>query len=238
VASAESERRSAERSAKTTADRAAMARGAAAGAAAGEVRGVVRLADGTPLAGAQVSVQGTQEVAGTERDGHFVLSDVPAGRRELRVRAIGFAPATASVVVRPDTAAELEIALAASTLAFSEVVVTGAGTSSVAGCYVLVPALGGAGAPAGTAPDTLALLDEPLGDAVGWSRARLSPGDSAARWRQEADGALLVTWSGGRARLELRGAAGDAMRAGRWRPAGTRTPWREVRAQRVECGRE
>ncbi|HEX3157281.1 MAG TPA: carboxypeptidase regulatory-like domain-containing protein [Gemmatimonadaceae bacterium] len=234
VASAESVRRSAERSAKATEDRAAMAREAAAG----EVRGVVRLADGRPLAGAQVSVQGTQVAASTERDGHFVLSDVPAGRRELRVRAIGFGPTAVAVVVRPDTAAELEIALAPSTLAFSEVVVTGAATPLVEGCYVLVPALSGAGAPAGAAPDTLELLDEPLDDAADWSRARLMPGDSAARWRQEADGPLLVTWSGGRARLELRGTAGDAVRAGRWMPAGARTAWREVRAQRVECGRE
>ncbi len=61
------------------------------------VQGVVRTAGGAPLAGARVSVAGTDVSGTTTPNGAFSLSGLPAGTHSLEVRAIGFAPTRVAV---------------------------------------------------------------------------------------------------------------------------------------------
>ncbi|TDE10097.1 carboxypeptidase regulatory-like domain-containing protein [Jiangella asiatica] len=73
---------------------------ALAGSGLGAVRGVVTSdRDGTAVAGAQVSLAGTELSATTGTDGVFRIDDVPGGSYELRVAAAGHFTATAAVDV-------------------------------------------------------------------------------------------------------------------------------------------
>ena len=70
------------------------------GGPSADVRGVVRSADGTPVAGAQVAISDTTVVTTTDSAGRFAFADVRAGiGLELGVSAGGFTPARAKVVV-------------------------------------------------------------------------------------------------------------------------------------------
>ena len=54
---------------------------------------VVRSTDGTPVAGATITVTGTLDVVSTEADGRFTIS-LPAGSPSLTITAVGFADLT------------------------------------------------------------------------------------------------------------------------------------------------
>ncbi len=72
------------------------------------VQGVVRAPGGAPLAGARVSVAGTDVVGTTSPNGAFALGGLPAGTHSLEVRAIGYAPTRLAVNLartRPATVA-------------------------------------------------------------------------------------------------------------------------------------
>lgn len=59
----------------------------------GTVHGVVRdVADGRPVAGAEIALVGSERSALTDRSGRYTLSGVPRGERRLRATHIGFSP--------------------------------------------------------------------------------------------------------------------------------------------------
>lgn len=103
-------------------------RDAAAPAAqeAGRITGRVTSArTGEPVAGARVSVAGTQLSVQTAPDGRFTLPRVPAGSRDVRVERMGFAPKSVTgVAVQAGRTAELDVGLEAQTLVLEGVTVT------------------------------------------------------------------------------------------------------------------
>lgn len=72
---------------------------AALAAQNGSVAGRVVSDDGRPLAGAQVSIAGTQLGALTTRQGRYRIDNIPAGNHTVRVQSIGFAQTERAVVV-------------------------------------------------------------------------------------------------------------------------------------------
>jgi hypothetical protein len=87
-----------------------MASGADSPAARGVVAGVVRDPAGAPIAGARVVTEGAAEVR-SGSDGHFVLSDVPIGTREVDVLFVGSQPMAAGVDVLPHDTAMVDVVL-------------------------------------------------------------------------------------------------------------------------------
>ena len=68
---------------------------AAASGQTAKIEGVVRsAATGDPIAGARVTVVGTNLSAATNSDGVYTITDVPAGKQTIRAHAIGFQPIT------------------------------------------------------------------------------------------------------------------------------------------------
>ncbi|MGN9907810.1 Pvc16 family protein [Phytohabitans sp. LJ34] len=76
------------------------------------VGGTVRPADpdAAPVAGAWLRVAGTARIAVTDAGGRFVLSGLTAGDHQIEVRAVGFHPASAPIVV-PSPVAGTDIQL-------------------------------------------------------------------------------------------------------------------------------
>ena len=95
-------------------------------ATTGSVRGrVVDAAGGRGLPDAQVSIEGTRLGAISGANGDFTIPAVPTGPHNVIVRRIGYAPGTKLVAVTTDGASTGDIALTASALNLTEVVVTG-----------------------------------------------------------------------------------------------------------------
>lgn len=78
-------------------------------AAQGRIAGVVRDTSGAGIAGAEISLAGSDLRTASDEEGKFLLSGVPAGAAEIRVRRLGFTPTSASVVVRDNAMAPLSI---------------------------------------------------------------------------------------------------------------------------------
>ncbi|HEU4997141.1 MAG TPA: TonB-dependent receptor [Gemmatimonadaceae bacterium] len=74
------------------------------------VSGQIRDRAGRPISGATVSIVELKRGATTDRDGRFLLSDVPAGNYTLTARHLGFAPAAQSIRVS-SAAIELSVTL-------------------------------------------------------------------------------------------------------------------------------
>jgi TonB-dependent starch-binding outer membrane protein SusC len=92
----------------------------------GTVEGAVTVATtGEPIAGAEVTVGGTNLGTRTGLDGHFTLLNVPEGFRDIRVLAIGYKVATLKVTVSADQTTQANVALTTSVLQLDAVVVTG-----------------------------------------------------------------------------------------------------------------
>jgi hypothetical protein len=87
-----------------------MASGADSPASRGVVAGVVRDPAGAPIAGARIVTEGAAE-ARSGSDGHFVLTDVPIGTREVDVLFVGSQPMAAGVDVLPHDTATVEVVL-------------------------------------------------------------------------------------------------------------------------------
>jgi len=92
----------------------------------GTVQGRVTEAGGRPIAGAQVTVVGTNLGTTTGDDGRFTLL-VPAGQRTVRALAIGFKVGQVQVTVTPGGTTTANAELTRSVLSLDEVVVTGTG---------------------------------------------------------------------------------------------------------------
>src|SRR3954469_23486682 len=96
----------------------------------GIVRGRVVESGGQPVPDAQVMIMGTRLSALTGSAGDFTISGVPTGPRELSARRLGFQAATRSITVAQGTNEVGDIALSASAVNLSEIVVTGTGTAT------------------------------------------------------------------------------------------------------------
>jgi iron complex outermembrane receptor protein len=78
----------------------------------GTIRGVAVDSGGAPLAGVQVSLEGTALRVLTRADGRFEFLGVATGSRTIRARGIGFVPAVAVVQMAAGDAVDLKIQLA------------------------------------------------------------------------------------------------------------------------------
>ncbi|HMC55616.1 MAG TPA: TonB-dependent receptor [Gemmatimonadaceae bacterium] len=87
----------------------AMARPALA--QTGSVQGRVTDSTGTPVLSAVISVEGSSLRVAPNSRGAYVVNGVPAGRRVVRVRGLGFAPESLSVMVTSGAVTTLDIAL-------------------------------------------------------------------------------------------------------------------------------
>src|SRR5256885_16627958 len=68
--------------------------------AQGRITGTVTAAqDGRPIAGATVTVVGTNRTVATDASGRYEIADAPSGAQQVRVRLLGFAPLTQTAQV-------------------------------------------------------------------------------------------------------------------------------------------
>jgi hypothetical protein len=98
------------------------------GRPAGRITGVVRdAAQGSPVAGVQVRVVGTELTATSALDGRYVLSGVPAGTLALTFRRIGYQAKTVNGITVPHRGvAQQDVTLESQVFQLEEVVVTSA----------------------------------------------------------------------------------------------------------------
>jgi len=96
------------------------------GAQTGSVEGTVTAAaTNEPVAGAEVTVAGTNIGVRTGPDGRFTLGNIAAGLRELRILAIGYRLATLRLTITADQVTQANAQLTPSVLQLDAVVVTG-----------------------------------------------------------------------------------------------------------------
>jgi hypothetical protein len=211
-------------------ERRIMLRGAASltVAGTGTVTGVVRDANGRELQAAQVTVQGTRLGTTTDSVGRFTLRGVPPGAQTLVARRVGYERARQQVTVRPDSIPELALELRASTVALSEVVVTGVAGASLseraAGCWLLDDDRG-----------RVLRLAEP---AAGRARATamVLPEGTRGEW-SVAGGDVRVIWDDatGRTELRLRLEEDEAFTGRRTVRLPRGSEQSTVRARRIDC---
>ena len=105
-----------------------LAQEMAAPAGAGRIIGrVVDGAQGAPIAGAQVTLQGTGRTVTSALDGRYTLLNVPAGPVTLSVRMIGYQPKSVSgIVVDAGDVVAQNVSLDASVVQLEELAVTAA----------------------------------------------------------------------------------------------------------------
>jgi len=75
----------------------------------GRLAGLVLDGTGTGVAGAEVTVAGTRLRTETDESGAFLFTAAPTGKDVVRVRRLGFAPASADVVVSSGATASVRI---------------------------------------------------------------------------------------------------------------------------------
>lgn len=93
----------------------------------GTVTGTVQDASGRPLAGAQVSIEGTT-IGGLSSDaGRYLLNNVPAGNHDITVVMLGYIGMTESVSVQAGETAVRDFVLQLTALSMDEIVVTATG---------------------------------------------------------------------------------------------------------------
>ena len=80
---------------------------------------------GQPIAGAQVAVRGTGIGTLTNNDGRYVLTNVPAGRVEIRVEYIGYSPRQSTITVAAGETATLDFQMGVEAIQLEELVATG-----------------------------------------------------------------------------------------------------------------
>ena len=96
----------------------------AASAQTGTVAGRVVGTDGGPLAGANVTLDGTALGAASALDGRFEIAAVPAGTYEVVATAVGYAPDRERVVLEAGDRVEVRLVLVEAATDVGEVVVT------------------------------------------------------------------------------------------------------------------
>ena len=106
----------------------------------GTIRGSVSDSSGAPLVNASVTVEGTDLRAASGTGGEYEIRGVPAGRRTVRVRLIGYRSATASVMVNPGDAARRDFTLGRSAVQLAPIdVVIGSRARHTASEELAVP---------------------------------------------------------------------------------------------------
>jgi outer membrane receptor protein involved in Fe transport len=93
--------------------------------ATGSVAGKVTDAQGAPVAGAQVTVAGSNRSAMTRPDGSFVLERVNAGSATVRVYMLGYRAQSAQITITSGAPASQDFQLVPDALALEQLVVTG-----------------------------------------------------------------------------------------------------------------
>src|SRR5690606_19150753 len=94
--------------------------------ATGSVTGqVVDESTQRPLAGAAVTIVGTQLGTVTNTDGRYLITRVPVGSQQVQVSLIGHGEATQTVTIVMDQTATVNFSLSATAIALEQVVVTG-----------------------------------------------------------------------------------------------------------------
>jgi TonB-dependent starch-binding outer membrane protein SusC len=88
---------------------------------------VLDQATGAPIAGGQVTVVGFNIGTITNRDGRYILSNVPAGEREVRVTLIGYSRASGQVRLGAGETATVDFSLRTSAIELEGLVVTTTG---------------------------------------------------------------------------------------------------------------
>lgn len=97
----------------------------------GSITGSVRSSEGTPIAGAQISIEGLQMGALANESGRFVILNVPAGTYTVVAEFLGYAQGRQErVVVVPGQATVVDFELRTQVLALSEIVVTGVSSAT------------------------------------------------------------------------------------------------------------
>ena len=106
----------------------------------GTIRGTVADSGGTPLANASITVEGTELRGSSGSTGEFEIRGVPAGRRTVRVRLIGYQAGTASVDVTAGGEARQDFALGRSAVQLAPIdVVVGSRARHTASEELAVP---------------------------------------------------------------------------------------------------
>jgi hypothetical protein len=96
-------------------------------AANGKISGTVKSADGEPVVGANVVIEGTTLGAAADAAGKYFILDVPPGTYRVRASGVGYTPkVVADVQVRLDQFVTLNITLESQAVGMAEVVVEAA----------------------------------------------------------------------------------------------------------------
>ena len=91
----------------------------------GSIEGIVRADSTTPLAGAQVSVNGTLLSAKTGTDGRYRIDSVAAGATRITARMLGYRGESRRIKVRAGKVSRADFVLKADVLRLDELVVAG-----------------------------------------------------------------------------------------------------------------
>lgn len=94
----------------------------------GTVKGVVNDPEGEPLIGANVFLEGTTFGSSTDKDGTYVILNVPAGSYTVTVQYLGFKSESQPVDVASGESVTVNFSLISDALDMDEVVVTGLAT--------------------------------------------------------------------------------------------------------------
>ena len=105
---------------------------------------VVDSATAQPVAGARVTIVGSNAGMLTDRDGRYLLSGLAAGTVTVRAQRIGFAPRDQAVTLTDGGTAVADFALRAAATTLTDVVVTGYGTDERANLSSSVASVKGA----------------------------------------------------------------------------------------------
>ena len=92
--------------------------------ATGTIAGRVLAETGSPLARAQVTIIGANQVAHADDSGAYVFANLPAGTYSLRVRYLGYGTVEADVTVQPGAVVRRDIQLSPLAITLKERVVT------------------------------------------------------------------------------------------------------------------
>ncbi|MBW8772278.1 MAG: TonB-dependent receptor [Gemmatimonadetes bacterium] len=105
----------------------------------GVIRGVATDSAGLPLAGIQVSLEGTPRRMVTRADGKFEFRGVPTGPRTIRARGIGFDAGMKQVTMAPGDAVEVTLVLARVPVEVASLTVIGSRARHTAADELAVP---------------------------------------------------------------------------------------------------
>ncbi|MBV9881368.1 MAG: TonB-dependent receptor plug domain-containing protein, partial [Gemmatirosa sp.] len=115
----------------------------AAAQSTGTVSGVVADSSGTPIYGAQVSVDGTMLATGTSQTGRYTLGTVPVGPHVIRARGLGYTPQSQTVTIVAGQTVTLGFRLARATVELERVISTGYATQTKANTTGAAEVVGG-----------------------------------------------------------------------------------------------